>query len=167
MYCLAAREGQVWRDHARGERGGLTGTQRRFLVTAALRAGGSAGRRRVGCRSWRWEAGDGRRVGTVCDRGGAILLRVSGRRGLERSLGCRKRGRAGQAGQRLGTLVLSGSSGPLAEIPVLAAESVPRLNRRIPRMLGLLAGLSGGSGERQGIGELVICEKSSIIFPTQ
>ena len=99
------------------------------------------------------ELGTAERVGTVCDGGGAILLRVSDAQGLERSLELPESVAAPvQAGQRLGTLVLSNGSGPLAEIPVLAAESVPRLGAAgvFLRMLGLLAGLSGGSGESAG-----------------
>ena len=99
------------------------------------------------------ELGTAERVGTVCDGGGAILLRVSDAQGLERSLELPESVAAPvQAGQRLGTLVLSNGSGRLAEIPVLAAESVPRLGAAgvFLRMLGLLAGLSGGSGESAG-----------------
>ena len=99
------------------------------------------------------ELGTAERVGTVCDGGGAILLRVSDAQGLERSLELPESVAAPvQTGQRLGTLVLSNGSGRLAEIPVLAAESVPRLGAAgvFLRMLGLLAGLSGGSGESAG-----------------
>ena len=143
MYCLAAsaeREGTEYVAvimHAES-------VESRNRDAAALLDYGFAGWRL--CRT-------AERVGTVCDGGGAILLRVSDAQGLERSLELPESVAAPvQAGQRLGTLVLSNGSGRLAEIPVLAAESVPRLGAAgvFLRMLGLLAGLSGGSGESAG-----------------
>lgn len=116
------------------------------------------------------ELGTAERVGTVCDGGGAILLRVSDAGARAEPGAAESVAAPVRAGQRLGTLVLSNGSGPLAEIPVLAAESVPAAGRRggVPADAGPAGGAFRRVGrERRGIWGLVICEKSSIIFPTQ
>ncbi len=90
------------------------------------------------------ELGDADSVGTVCDGGGAVLLPTKDAQGLTRSIELPESVPAPvQAGERLGRLVVSNSSGPVAELPLLAAAQVSRLGAPeiFLRMLGLLAGL--------------------------
>jgi len=73
------------------------------------------------------ELGEAESVGTVCD-GGAVLLRTRDAVGITRSVELPERVAAPvQAGDVLGKLVVSNSSGPLAEVPLLASDSVERL----------------------------------------
>lgn len=74
------------------------------------------------------ELGEAESVGTVCDGGGAVLLRTRDAVGITRSVELPERVAAPvQAGDVLGKLVVSNSSGPLAEVPLLASDSVERL----------------------------------------
>ena len=74
------------------------------------------------------ELGEAESVGTVCDGGGAVLLRTRDAVGITRSVELPERVAAPvQAGDVLGRLVVSNSSGPLAEVPLLASDSVERL----------------------------------------
>ena len=74
------------------------------------------------------ELGEAESVGTVCDGGGAVLLRTRAAVGITRSVELPERVAAPvQAGDVLGKLVVSNSSGPLAEVPLLASDSVERL----------------------------------------
>lgn len=74
------------------------------------------------------ELGEAESVGTVCDGGGAVLLRTRDVVGIARSVELPERVAAPvQAGDVLGKLVVSNSSGPLAEVPLLASDSVERL----------------------------------------
>ena len=74
------------------------------------------------------ELGEAESVGTVCDGGGAVLLRTRDAVGITRSVELHERVAAPvQAGDVLGKLVVSNSSGPLAEVPLLASDSVERL----------------------------------------
>lgn len=90
------------------------------------------------------ELGEAASVGTVCDGGGAVLLRAGDAVGITRSVELPDSVRAPvQAGDVLGRLVVSNSSGPVAEVPLLASSSVPGLSAQgiLLRMLGLLVGL--------------------------
>lgn len=74
------------------------------------------------------ELGEAESVGTVCDGGGAVLLRTRDAVGITRSVELPERVAAPvHAGDVLGKLVVSNSSGPLAEVPLLASDSVERL----------------------------------------
>lgn len=74
------------------------------------------------------ELGEAESVGMVCDGGGAVLLRTRDAVGIARSVELPERVAAPvQAGDVLGKLVVSNSSGPLAEVPLLASDSVERL----------------------------------------
>ena len=74
------------------------------------------------------ELGEAESVGTVCDGGGAVLLRTRDAVGITRSVELPECVAAPvQAGDVLGKLVVSNSSGPLAEVPLLASDSVERL----------------------------------------
>ena len=74
------------------------------------------------------ELGEAESVGTVCDGGGAVLLRTRDAVGITRSVELPERVAAPvQAGDVLGKLVVSNSSGLLAEVPLLASDSVERL----------------------------------------
>lgn len=68
-------------------------------------------------------------VTPVYDGGGAILLRTSDAQGLSWSLDLPECVAAPvRAGERLGTLTLSNSSGPVAEVPILAGGTSERLS---------------------------------------
>ena len=90
------------------------------------------------------ELGEAGSVGTVCDGGGAILLRSRDAEGITRSVELPESVAAPvRAGDVLGKLVVSNSAGPVAEVPLLAAASVERLSAPgiLLRMLRLVAGL--------------------------
>lgn len=90
------------------------------------------------------ELGEAGSVGTVCDGGGAILLRSGDAEGITRSVELPESVAAPvRAGDVLGKLVVSNSAGPVAEVPLLAAASVERLSATgiLLRMLRLVAGL--------------------------
>lgn len=68
-------------------------------------------------------------VTPVYDGGGAILLRTKDAQGLSWSLDLPESVAAPvRAGERLGTLTLSNSSGPVAEVPILAGGTSERLS---------------------------------------
>lgn len=68
-------------------------------------------------------------VTPVYDGGGAILLRTKDAQGLTWSLDLPESVAAPvHAGERLGTLTLSNSSGPVAEVPILAGGTSERLS---------------------------------------
>lgn len=90
------------------------------------------------------ELGEAESVGTVCDGGGAVLLRTRDAVGITRSVELPERVAAPvQAGDVLGKLVVSNSSGPLAEVPLLASDSVERLGASgiVLQMLRSIVGL--------------------------
>ncbi len=90
------------------------------------------------------ELGEAESVGTVCDGGGSILLRSRDAEGLTRNVELPESVAAPvQAGDVLGKLVVSNASGPVAEVPLLAAASVERLSAPgiLLRMLCLVAGM--------------------------
>lgn len=68
-------------------------------------------------------------VTPVYDGGGAVLLRTKDAQGLSWSLDLPESVAAPvRAGERLGTLTLSNSSGPVAEVPILAGGTSERLS---------------------------------------
>ena len=68
-------------------------------------------------------------VTPVYDGGGAVLLRTKDAQGLTWSLDLPESVAAPvRAGERLGTLTLSNSSGPVAEVPILAGGTSERLS---------------------------------------
>ena len=68
-------------------------------------------------------------VTPVYDGGGAVLLRTKDAQGLSWSLDLPESVAAPvHAGERLGTLTLSNSSGPVAEVPILAGGTSERLS---------------------------------------
>lgn len=68
-------------------------------------------------------------VTPVYDGGGAVLLRTRDAQGLSWSLDLPESVAAPvRAGERLGTLTLSNSSGPVAEVPILAGGTSERLS---------------------------------------
>lgn len=68
-------------------------------------------------------------VTPVYDGGGAVLLRTKDAQGLSWSLDLPDTVAAPvRAGERLGTLTLSNSSGPVAEVPILAGGTAERLS---------------------------------------
>lgn len=75
------------------------------------------------------ELGTEASVTPVYDGGGAVLLRTKDAQGLTWSLDLPESVAAPvRAGERLGTLTLSNSSGPVAEVPILAGGTSERLS---------------------------------------
>lgn len=75
------------------------------------------------------ELGTEASVTPVYDGGGAVLLRTKDAQGLSWSLDLPESVAAPvRAGERLGTLTLSNSSGPVAEVPILAGGTSERLS---------------------------------------
>lgn len=75
------------------------------------------------------ELGTEASVTPVYDGGGAVLLRAKDAQGLSWSLDLPESVAAPvRAGERLGTLTLSNSSGPVAEVPILAGGTSERLS---------------------------------------
>lgn len=75
------------------------------------------------------ELGTEASVTPVYDGGGAVLLRTRDAQGLSWSLDLPESVAAPvRAGERLGTLTLSNSSGPVAEVPILAGGTSERLS---------------------------------------
>lgn len=75
------------------------------------------------------ELGTEASVTPVYDGGGAVLLRTKDAQGLSWSLDLPESVAAPvHAGERLGTLTLSNSSGPVAEVPILAGGTSERLS---------------------------------------
>ena len=75
------------------------------------------------------ELGTEASVTPVYDGGGAVLLRSKDAQGLSWSLDLPESVAAPvRAGERLGTLTLSNSSGPVAEVPILAGGTSERLS---------------------------------------
>lgn len=75
------------------------------------------------------ELGTEASVTPVYDGGGAVLLRTRDAQGLTWSLDLPESVAAPvRAGERLGTLTLSNSSGPVAEVPILAGGTSERLS---------------------------------------
>lgn len=75
------------------------------------------------------ELGTEASVTPVYDGGGAVLLRTKDAQGLTWSLDLPESVAAPvRAGERLGTLTLSNSSGPVAEVPILAGGTSVRLS---------------------------------------
>lgn len=75
------------------------------------------------------ELGTEASVTPVYDGGGAVLLRTRDAQGLSWSLDLPESVAAPvRAGERLGTLTLSNSSGPVAELPILAGGTSERLS---------------------------------------
>lgn len=75
------------------------------------------------------ELGTEASVTPVYDSGGAVLLRTRDAQGLTWSLELPESVAAPvRAGERLGTLTLSNSSGPVAEVPILAGGTSERLS---------------------------------------
>lgn len=75
------------------------------------------------------ELGTEASVTPVYDGGGAVLLRTKDGQGLTWSLDLPESVAAPvRAGERLGTLTLSNSSGPVAEVPILAGGTSERLS---------------------------------------
>lgn len=75
------------------------------------------------------ELGTVESVTPVYDGGGAVLLRTKDAEGLSWSVDLPESVSAPvRAGERLGTLTLSNSAGPVAEVPLLAGETSERLS---------------------------------------